>query len=82
MPPFEILPSGKAIKLGLGRVRVVTSFQDFYCERGDQQVAQRKCLMLVLFSGAKTIQIGWKELDRIRYLYGTEDPQKRKRRKK
>ena len=34
-PTFETLPSEKTIKMGLGRARILTSYQDFSCERGD-----------------------------------------------
>ena len=34
-PQFETLPSGKSLKLGLGRLRFMTPFQDFSCKRAD-----------------------------------------------
>ena len=78
-PSFETLPSEKSIKLDLGRVRLEKSLQDFSCERGDQQVAQRKCLMLLLFSGATTLQIGRKVLDSIQYLFMERKTAEKKR---
>jgi len=79
-PPFGTLSSEKSVKLDLRRVRFVTSFQDFSCERGDQQVGQRKCLMFVLFSGAITLQIGRMVLDSIQYLF-IEQKTRRKEKK-
>lgn len=81
-PLFETLPSEKTIKLGLGRVRLVTSFQEFFCGRCDQQLAQRKCLMTVLFSGVTTLQIGGKVLDFIRYIFMEQKNGRKKKNKK
>ena len=56
----------------------MTSFQDSSFKRCDQKLAQRKCLMPVLFSGVKTVQMGRKVLDFIRYLFMEKTTRRKK----